>query len=150
MTIPHDAYGLLNSFRGLPAPNPSLYPADKECKFHEYKQLAVSLEEVKTNFALYNLLDDQVRFLKGWFCDTLPHAPISKLSILRLDGDLYESTMDSLVNLYPKLSIGGYLIIDDYNIPCCRKAVNDFRNTFNINEAIQYIDQSAIFWKRLK
>ena len=55
----------------------------------------------------------------GWFSDTLPGAPIDKLAVLRLDGDLYDSTTDALTNLYPKLSVGGFLIVDDYIIPSC-------------------------------
>ena len=43
-----------------------------------------------------DLLDDQVVFIKGFFKDTLPDAPIEQLAILRLDGDLYESTMDGI------------------------------------------------------
>jgi O-methyltransferase len=90
---------------------------------HKARELAVSLEQVKANFDRYGLLDDQVRFLKGWFRDTLPVAPIERLAVLRLDGDMYESPMDTLVNLYPKLSEGGYVIVDDYGaIPACRQA----------------------------
>ena len=66
--------------------------------------LAVSVEEVRSLFARYDLLDDRVRFLKGWFRDTLPAAPIESLALLRLDGDLYESTMDALGALYRKVS----------------------------------------------
>ena len=58
--------------------------------------LAVSLERVRENFAKFDLLDNQVRFLKGWFRDTLYTAPIKKLSILRLDCDIYQSTTDAL------------------------------------------------------
>jgi O-methyltransferase len=92
----------------LPAPNAEKYPADARNRLYEIKELAVPLERVKANFRRYGLLDEQVRFLPGWFRDTLPTAPITQLAILRLDGDLYESTMDALVNLYPKLSPGGY------------------------------------------
>lgn len=81
----------------------------------------------------------------------MPNAPIEKLAIIRLDGDLYESTWDALTNLYPKLSIGGYVIIDDWNIPCCVKAVYDFRKKFNIVDPIIYIsDGMGAFWKRTK
>jgi predicted O-methyltransferase YrrM len=80
--------------------------------------LAVSREDVERNFAKYGLLDDRVVFLQGWFKDTLPSAPIGKIALLRLDGDMYESTMDALQNLYPKLSPGGYCIIDDFFGPC--------------------------------
>ena len=51
--------------------------------------------QVRANFDRYGLLDDRVRFLEGWFADTLPMAPIEQLAVLRLDGDLYESTMDA-------------------------------------------------------
>jgi hypothetical protein len=84
------------------------------------------MEEVKKNFEKYNLLDNNVKFLKGWFKDTLPSAPIESLAILRLDGDLYESTMDGLINLYSKLSKGGFIIIDDWGaFPACKQAVKD-------------------------
>ncbi len=140
-----------DSFEGLPASNAELYPADKSYDFSGFKILAVSLEQVQENFRRYNLLDEQVIFLKGWFCNTLPHAPIEKLAVMRLDGDLYESTWDALSNLYPKLSVGGYVIIDDWNIPCCVQAVCDFRNKFNITDEIIPIgDNMGVFWKRTK
>jgi hypothetical protein len=110
--------------------------------------LSVSLDQVKQNFERFDLLDDQVRFLKGWFCDTLPTAPIERLSVLRLDGDLYQSTMDALKALYHKVSVGGYVIIDDYNSwPHCKQAVDDFRNEHCISEEIIEIGEGAIFWK---
>jgi O-methyltransferase len=68
--------------------------------FHTFDELRISLDVVKSNFRKYDLLDEQVKFLKGWFKDTLPTAPIEKLAVLRLDGDMYESTMDGMVNLY--------------------------------------------------
>jgi hypothetical protein len=60
----------------------------------------VSEDAVKSNFEKYGLLDDQVNFLKGWFRDTLPDAPIDKVTLLRLDGDMYESTMNALTHLF--------------------------------------------------
>jgi len=141
-----------DSFEGMPTPHPDLYPADKNLEYWaSYTVLAVSLGQVQSNFERYGLLDNQVVFLKGWFSDTLPNAPIEKLAIMRLDGDFYESTMDALINLYPKLSVGGYVIIDDYAIPFCAKAVHDFRDKFNITDQI-YITPCRIgaFWKRTK
>jgi O-methyltransferase len=106
---------------------------------------------VKANFVRYGLLDEQVRFLIGWFKDTLPVAPIERLAILRLDGDMYESTMDSLQYLYPKLSVGGYVIIDDFGYAvACREAVQDFRAKCGIAEDLQYIDSVGVFWQRLR
>ena len=140
-----------DSFEGLPKPDESKYPADKGDTYHTYDALKVSVEDVKNNFTKYGLLDDQVRFLKGWFKDTLPNAPIEKLSVLRLDGDMYESTMDALVNLYPKLSVGGYIIIDDYLwIPACRQAVTDYRREHGIDDEIIEVDWTAVYWQKLK
>src|SRR6266849_3279724 len=100
-----------DSFSGLPAPNPKKYPADAEMRLHEFAELSVALAEVKANFQKYGLLDETVRFLPGLFSQTLPTTPIKQLSLIRLDGDLYESTIVALENLYPKLSKGGYVII---------------------------------------
>jgi O-methyltransferase len=126
------------------------YAADVGDKHWEYSgDLGVSVEQVKANFSRYGLLDDQVRFLKGWFSETLPSAPIERLAILRLDGDMYESTMDALRALYPKLSIGGFAIIDDYGaLPQCRQAVEDYRREQGIVESIQTIDWSGVYWQR--
>jgi hypothetical protein len=137
-----------DSFEGLPAPNPERFPQDAG-DLHHIMKLAVSLDQVKANFERYGLLDDQVRFLKGWFRDTLPKAPIERLAILRLDGDMYESTMDALVNLYPKLSLGGCLIVDDYGaVPGCRQAVLDYRQLHGILDEIVQIDWTGVYWRR--
>jgi O-methyltransferase len=137
-----------DSFQGLPAPNPALYPEDIGDIHHTIDNLRVSEDAVKENFQAYGLLDSQVKFLKGWFKDTLPTAPIEKLAVLRLDGDMYESTMDAFVALYEKLSLGGYVIIDDYCIESCRKAVHDFRKMKKIEDEIIDIDGSGVFWKK--
>lgn len=140
-----------DSFDGLPPPNESLYPLDKDSVFHYYNALKISIDDVKSNFIKYDLLDSQVKFLKGWFKDTLQTAPIEKLSILRLDGDMYESTMDAIMNLYPKLSINGYIIVDDYRIvEACKQAIHDYRTINNINEEIIEIDFAGVYWKKLK
>jgi len=138
-----------DSFRGLPRPNPDRYPADRGFDLSMWKSLAVPLEEVRENFARFGLLDEQVGFLAGWFKDTLPDAPIEKLAVMRLDGDLYESTLDGLVHLYPRLSPGGYAIIDDYrNAPPCRKAVDDYRAQHGIGDEIVGIDWSGAYWRK--
>jgi hypothetical protein len=138
-----------DSFQGLPPPNPVAYPHDTGLTLNLYPELAVSLEAVQTNFKRYDLLDEQVQFLKGWFRDTLPAAPVKQLAILRLDGDLYESTMDGLIHLYPKLAVGGYVIVDDYGaIEACKQAVHDYRQAQNINDEIHTIDWTGVYWKR--
>lgn len=147
-----DTYGetsrtvwVADSFEGLPEPKIE-NPREIQKNIDPDKSLAVSLQEVKDNFKSYHLLDEKVQFLPGWFKDTLPNAPIKKLSILRLDGDYYESTMDALENLYPKLSVGGYLIIDDYSLVFCRNAVHDYREKYGIKEPIKHIDWTGAYW----
>ena len=141
---------LADSFEGLPPPDKDKYPADEGDMFHSFKELSVSLEEVKCNFAKYGLLDDQVQFLKGWFKDTLPTAPIQKLALLRLDGDMYESTMDALLALYDKVSVGGYIIVDDYHVvEGCKVAIHDFLSQRNLNPILEEIDGVGVFWKVL-
>jgi hypothetical protein len=145
-----------DSFEGLPKPDAEKFPV--EAKSHEgpvmsemFKHFAAGLAEVKGNFEAYGMLDDQVKFLQGWFKDTLPTAPVTKLAIMRLDGDYYESTMDGLTNLYDKLSVGGYAIIDDYGEDSwtyCRKAVDDFRAERGITTPLTRIDSKCYFWQR--
>jgi O-methyltransferase len=138
-----------DSFEGLPPPNPADYPADLGDKHHTKTELAVSLEQVQANFRRYGLLDDQVRFLKGWFKETLPDAPIDRVAVMRLDGDMYESTIQAFEALYPRLSVGGFVIVDDYGeIEQARQATEDFRSANGITEVIQEIDGSGVFWRR--
>jgi len=139
---------LADSFEGLPSPDKEKYPVDADSEFHSFPELSVSLEQVKRNFEKYDLLDDQVKFLKGWFKDTLPNAPIQKLAILRLDGDMYESTMDALLALYDNVSLGGHVIIDDYNVvKGCKNAVHDFLSERNLSPTIVEIDGVGVYWK---
>ena len=140
-----------DSFEGCPAPDTEKYPQDKGDTLYTSREIAIPLEAVKANFERYGLLDDQVRFLKGWFKDTLPTAPIERLAIIRLDGDMYGSTIDALTNLYPKLSIGGYVIIDDYRaIKTCCKAVHDYRESNCIKDEIKEIDWTGVYWQRTR
>lgn len=140
-----------DSFQGCPFPDKEKYPDDKDDILYTSKELAIPVETVKANFERYGLLDDQVCFLEGWFKDTLPTAPIDKLSLIRLDGDLYGSTMDALEILYPKLLIGGYVIVDDYGaMDTCRKAVKDYRDSHGITDNITEVDWTGAYWKRTR
>jgi O-methyltransferase len=138
-----------DSFEGLPAPDGDNFAQDATMDLSEMPELAVSLEEVQSNFARYGMLDDRVRFLKGWFKDTLGTAPIEHLAVLRLDGDYYESTIQGLEGLYDLVSPGGFIIIDDYlTFEPCRDAVEDFRVANAIADEIVPIDQGAVYWRK--
>ncbi len=131
-------------------PDAANYKADKGIKLHLFAPiLAVSEAEVRANFQRYGLLDDQVRFLPGWFKDTLHDAPIERIAVLRLDGDLYEATIQALEALYPRLSPGGFCIIDDYHVlKACRRAVTDYRAKHGVSAEIVEIDGSGVLWRR--
>jgi len=136
-----------DSFAGLPAPD-GRYAEDVGDITHSVSELAIPLETVKDNFRRYGLLDAQVRFLPGWFRDTLPTLDDERWAVIRLDGDMYASTMDALESLYPRLSVGGYVIVDDGALTACRAAVDDFRARHVIEDPIEQIDWTGFFWKR--
>lgn len=143
------AVWLADSFAGVPAPDPERYPADAGETYHELAHLVVSEQEVRRNFERYGLLGPNIKFLPGWFRDTLPSAPVERLAVLRADGDLYESTILVLEHLYPKLSPGGFVIIDDYGaVAACRQAVHDYREREGIREPICPIDWTGVYWRR--
>lgn len=136
-----------DSFEGLPEPDIDKYPDDLGDTHYKVDFLKVSLESVKNNFKLYNLLDEKVIFLKGWFSDTLKdNKLISDIAILRFDGDMYGSTIDVLDNLYDNVVDKGVIIIDDYCLPNCAKAVTDFRNKKEIKNNLDVVDRCGRFW----
>jgi len=141
---------LADSFAGVPPPDAANYAADKGDKLHLAAPiLAVSEKDVKANFGRYGLLDGRVRFLPGWFKDTLHDAPIGPIAVLRLDGDLYESTIQALDGLYSRLSPGGFCIIDDYHaIDGCRQAVTDYRAKHGVTAEIVEIDGTGVLWRK--
>lgn len=111
-----------DSYCGLPVVTHS----KETISYDDAESLRVSIEEVEANFDRFGLKDRAV-FVKGWFKDTMPGLDIP-VSILRLDGDMYESTDDVLKFMYDRVSPGGYVIVDDYQLPSCRQAVDELRS----------------------
>jgi O-methyltransferase len=136
---------LFDSFEGLPKPELQQDAGDQH---HTYRQLKVSLEEVKRNFDKVRLLKDNVKFVKGWFKDTTPNAEVEQIAVLRVDGDMYQSTRDVLENLYPKVSKGGFVIIDDYNLPGARLATDEFLREQKIYSEVIAIDRMGVYWRK--
>ena len=137
-----------DTFAGLPPPD-AKYPADKRDHLHAFSDLAVSEERVRQNFAAYGLLDDQVIFLKGLFQDTLPRVSNDRFALIRLDGDMYGSTISALENLYDRLSPAGFVVIDDYGgLRNCAKAVHDFLDQRGLSVKMQPVDQSCVWWQK--
>ena len=139
---PDRKYYLFDSFEGLPSAkeidgenalawqkNTSSPTYFDNCKAEiKYAEECMSMSKSK----IYEIR-------KGWFSETLPAFPYNEsIALLRLDGDWYESTMDCLKNLYPKVNKGGLIIIDDYYAwdGCCR-AIHDFLSENNLCERIR-------------
>lgn len=120
-----------DSFEGLP---PSSHPKET-IDFFGAPILAVSLEEVEDNFKRFGL-EHRAVFVKGWFKDTMPTLDIP-VAVLRLDGDLYESTSDVLKYMYDRVSPGGYVIVDDFALPSCRTAVLEFRSRRHLRGSLK-------------
>ena len=134
-----------DSFAGFPPPAEGSPDAGFVLAAHP--DFAIPLDQVKAAFARYRLLDAQVVFLEGLFKDTLPSAPVAALAVLRLDGDMYESTRDGLASLYHKLSPRGTLIVDDYFLfDAQRQAVDEFRAQHGILDPIVQIDRFGGYW----
>jgi O-methyltransferase len=111
--------------------------------------LQVSAREVRENFERFGLWDERVKLLEGWFQDTLPRAPVTTLALLRLDGDLYESTRVALDALYHRVGPGGFVVVDDYHTwPGCRRAVDEFLAERGERPEMERIDGSAVAWRK--
>ncbi len=136
-----------DSFRGLPLPNEVDYPQDAGDTHHSYSELAISRGAVESHFRRFGLLDQRVIFIEGWFSETLAKAPIDKLCVLRLDGDMYESTIVALEALYDKITPGGFVIVDDYLLEPCAQAVNNFRARRSITAPMHQVDGAAVWWR---
>jgi hypothetical protein len=149
--IPRRKVWVADSFEGIPAPRKTGGREDIVDKWSD--RWVAGFDVVRDNFMRYGLLDSRVQFLKGYFVDTLPTAPIRSLALIRLDADSYESTMDALTHLYPKLSPGGYVIIDDHHLPGCMDAVADYRSAHRIVEPMQGVFRAPrrtpeeVFWQ---
>jgi O-methyltransferase len=137
---------LCDSFDGMPIQRDE----DKtDPALADRSYLAVSIDQVRENFLRFGLLDDRVKFVKGWFSDTLPTAPIERISVLRLDGDYYSSTMDALNGLYDKVSPGGFIVVDDYNsFQSCKQAITEFREERQIRTEIVPIDKIGAYFRK--
>lgn len=142
---------LVDSFEGLPPENTSKWPQDLNSPFFALGDIfAVGLEEVRANFSRFEVPLEGVEFLKGWFEDTLP-GPLSNrpISILRLDGDMYGSTMHVLRTLYDNVSPGGSILIDDYGaIPVARRATQDFWAERGLKAETEQVDWTCWAWRK--
>lgn len=139
---------LADSFKGLPPPDPR-WPADAGDTLFAEPDLAVPQSVVAANLARFGLPAERFAYIEGFFEDTLPNAPVTRLSLLRLDGDMYGSTIVALEALYDKVSPGGFIIVDDYGCyPSCAQAVHDFLGARGLSPDIRTIDWTGAYWRK--
>lgn len=144
----HRRMWVADSFEGLPPPRSEV---DEGLDFTEERMpwLAASLQAVQDNFRTYDLLSDNVRFVKGWFSHSLEACEVERIALLRIDADLYESTHQVLQALYDRVSVGGFIIVDDYHaFRACRTAVDEFRSERGITDPLRRVDWTATCWQR--
>ena len=147
---PHNrSVWLADSFEGLPLPRD---PSKDQDYWSKLNYLKVSLQQVQLNMAHFQLLpSSHIHYCKGYFHDSLLDCHPSKIALLRMDGDMYESTMDQLYSLYPYISLGGRIIVDDWSIPVCQRAMRDFWSAHNITPTeITRIDDNSMYWMKTK
>ena len=139
-----------DSFAGLPRPSGKFQQDHGDTHYAEPK-LAISLEQVQNNFNIFKCLDEKVIFIKGFFGETLPNNElVDKLAILRMDGDMYESTYDVFYSCYDKLADSGVCIIDDFCLKGARDCTHDFRESRNIHDTLVTIDKCGVYWIKNK
>jgi O-methyltransferase len=136
---------MADSFQGFPE---AQAPDDGSIDLGAFDFLRVSLAEVRDSFARFGC-ERGVRFVPGFFQDTLAALGAERWAIVRLDADSYEATREALRRLYPGLAAGGHLIVDDYgSFEGCRRAVDEFRAEHGIAEPIERVDFTCSRWRR--
>jgi O-methyltransferase len=102
------------------------------------------LEEVKRAMSITGYDNERLVFVEGKVEETVPEQAPNTIALLRLDTDWYESTRHELVHLYPRLAIGGVLIIDDYgDWEGARRAVDEYLDQHNLKLLLNRIDSTG-------
>jgi O-methyltransferase len=142
-------YYLFDSFEGLPKPGENdgsdafKWQANTESPEY-YDNCKAEVEFAIKAMKLSGVNNYQIE--KGWFNETLPKATCNEIALLRLDGDWYDSTMDCLKNLFPKVVDGGLILIDDYYFwDGCSKAVHDYLSKNNLTDRIRQTNYGVCY-----
>eukprot|EP00198_Chlamydomonas_reinhardtii_P007428 XP_001696765.1 predicted protein [Chlamydomonas reinhardtii] len=145
-----------DSFQGLPQPDRSqTEDALGTTNIGAQGLFAAGVDIVKANFAKHGVDDPKlVQLIPGWFNESLPTAPVDHIAFLRLDGDLYISTWEALIYLYPKVAPGGLIYVDDYgSFNGCKVAVDKYRSMHRIAAPLHWIREpgnyvEAVWWRK--
>ena len=160
---PHKNIHAFDSFEGIPLPSnrDDQMPGIRYLSEQEISQLpapgkqtlettgatSITLDNVIGNLMSANIELSKIIIHKGWFENTIPESEIEKISILRLDGDLYNSTYVCLKGLFPKVISGGIVIIDDWQLKGCRDACKEYFESVNYSPEYQFISNISYFIK---
>lgn len=140
---------VLDGFQGMPKPNPNC--PHEITDYSDLTGLVVSLAEVRQAFSKFNVLEKAI-FVPGWFHDSVPELEVDQISVLRLDNDYYESTLLTIKKFYPKVPVGGWIIIDDYDcVPGAKTAIDQFRDEFQIKDQMYRMNKTGntgVYWKK--
>lgn len=136
-----------DSFDGVPAPRQdgTRDPDADETVDWAPGMYNASLSRVRSNFMRFGLLDERVHFVKGHFVDTMKTMQAPKIAVLRLDADTWDATNDVLTALYDRVSVGGYIIVDDFHLSGARGAVLDFRKQQGITDPLLPVPEDYVF-----
>jgi O-methyltransferase len=113
--------------------------------------IASTIEVKDLLFNRLHLDERQIILVEGWFQDTLPKSKrrVGSIAILRIDADWYESTKTCLVHLYDDVVVGGFIIIDDYNMfPGCKASVEEFIAQRKLTVNLVKVDHSRIYFQK--
>jgi cephalosporin hydroxylase len=134
---------IADEFRASPAPAKEALRVDETMA-----DMQADLNLVRDAFQRFDLLDGRVRFLVGSPDATLPASEIDSVALLRLGEGVGGSARGVLEAMYPKVSIGGYVVIDDHVDPACARAVREFRSHHGIDDSLEGVDRSAVAWRK--
>lgn len=160
---PNKTIYAFDSFEGIPLPSnrDDQYPGIRKLNDDERKELpdpgkqvlessgatSVSLQDVDNHFfSAIGCSEGRVKYVKGWFEETVIGFD-KDIAILRLDGDLYNSTFVCLQHLFPKVTPGGCVIIDDWNLKGCQDACKEYFELIGYEPKYQFISDIAYFIK---
>jgi len=172
---PNKVIYAFDSFEGIPLPSnrddqmpgiAMLSKAEQKALPDPGKQALVSsgatkvpIEDFEKHLKESGLESVMVDIVPGWFEKTIPYFAETtaafdneigvklQIAILRLDGDLYNSTYICLKHLFPMVMNGGCVIIDDWTLPGCQAACNDYFHQIGYGPAYKYLDGTAYFYK---
>ena len=139
-----------DSFAGYPAPTRHSYEADRFL-WSQRDYFSVSRAEFEQNVARYDLISDDLRILEGFFDQSIPKAPIWRLAMIRIDIEGYEGVRAALDVLYPKLSPGGFVVVDELEVAGCNHAIDEFFARTGRKEEILPIPQKkpkGAYWRK--